>query len=69
MPGYPGGRMPNEMLASGMGPEEYPYRGVTIGAVAVIRPGATIYCEAGIGAGATILPARKPAGAPCSQRA
>jgi Acetyltransferase (isoleucine patch superfamily) len=43
--GYPGGRVLNEMLAAGKGPEEYPFKGVTIGDNAVLRPGTTIYCD------------------------
>jgi acetyltransferase-like isoleucine patch superfamily enzyme len=45
MLGYPGGRILNEMIAAGKGPEEYPFRGVTIGDDAVVRPGTTIYCD------------------------
>ena len=43
--GYPSGRVQDEMRAAGKGPEEYPYRGVTLGDDAVVRPGTTVYCD------------------------
>jgi acetyltransferase-like isoleucine patch superfamily enzyme len=49
--GYPSGRLMSEMQAAGKGPEEYPYRGVSIGDDAVIRPGTTFYCEVVAGNG------------------
>jgi acetyltransferase-like isoleucine patch superfamily enzyme len=49
--GYPAGRIMDEILASGRRPEDYPFTGVTIGDNAVIRPGATIYCDVTTGDG------------------
>jgi acetyltransferase-like isoleucine patch superfamily enzyme len=43
--GYPGGRVLDELLAAGKGPGESPFRGVTVGDNAVIRPGTTVYCD------------------------
>jgi acetyltransferase-like isoleucine patch superfamily enzyme len=43
--GYPGSRLLDEICAAGKVPEEYPYRGVTIGDSAVVRPGTTVYCD------------------------
>jgi acetyltransferase-like isoleucine patch superfamily enzyme len=49
--GYPGGRILGEMQAAGKGPEEYSFRGVTIGDNAVLRSGTTIYCDVVAGNG------------------
>lgn len=47
--GYPSGRVLGEILAAGGRAEDYPFRGVSIGDNAVIRPGSTIYCDVSAG--------------------
>lgn len=49
--GYPSGRIMGEILASGRRAEDYPFRGVSIGDGAIVRPGTTIYCDVAVGNG------------------
>jgi acetyltransferase-like isoleucine patch superfamily enzyme len=49
--GYPSGRVMGEIVASGRRAEDYPFRGVSIGDSAIVRPGTTIYCDVAIGSG------------------
>jgi acetyltransferase-like isoleucine patch superfamily enzyme len=41
--GYPGGSVMSEIQAAGASPDDYPYRGTTLGDHAVVRPGTTFY--------------------------